>query len=213
MKAELVHEPPKLKVWSAGPHCLFKPGIERVQACTRYHACIRWHFAFALRCHSNATGALSANPPNTAQLGGITYQSLKLHLGPCKIWPDWQRGGGGIQKPQIFTFHQINVFCLLPIPIPPLSFLFPPVPFLSPLLPSHSLPSPSFPSPFLPSYSFTSPPVHLSLPLSFPSLAFHPFAPSHHLPQNLEKKSNQLTNCWCARSHVTLHIVYGVTSA
>jgi len=52
-------------------------GIQRVQACTR------WHFAFALRCHSNATRAPIANPPNSAQLGGIPYHSPKLHLGPC----------------------------------------------------------------------------------------------------------------------------------
>ena len=39
--------------------------------------------AFALCCHSNATRALIANPPNNAQLGGIHYYSPKLHLGPC----------------------------------------------------------------------------------------------------------------------------------
>jgi len=43
----------------------------------------RWHFAFALCCHSNATHAPIANPPNSAQLRGIPYHSPKLHLGPC----------------------------------------------------------------------------------------------------------------------------------
>jgi len=38
---------------------------------------------FALCCHSNATGALIANPPNSAQLGGSLYQALKLYPGPC----------------------------------------------------------------------------------------------------------------------------------
>jgi len=36
------------------------------------------------RCHhSNATHAPIANPPNSAQLGGIPYHSPKLHPGPC----------------------------------------------------------------------------------------------------------------------------------
>jgi len=34
-------------------------------------------------CHSNATGAPIANPPNSAQLGGIPYHSSKLHPVPC----------------------------------------------------------------------------------------------------------------------------------
>jgi len=32
-------------------------------------------------CHSNATRAPIANPPNSAQLGGIPYHSTKLHPG------------------------------------------------------------------------------------------------------------------------------------
>jgi len=50
---------------------LWEAGIERV------------HFMFALSCHSNATHALIANLPNTAQLGGTPYHSPKLHSGPC----------------------------------------------------------------------------------------------------------------------------------
>ena len=46
-------------------------------------ACTRCHFAFALCCHSNATRAPIANPPNSAQLGGIPYHCPKLHAGPC----------------------------------------------------------------------------------------------------------------------------------
>jgi len=38
---------------------------------------------FALCCHSNATCAPIANPPNSAQLGGIPYHYPKLHPGPC----------------------------------------------------------------------------------------------------------------------------------
>jgi len=38
---------------------------------------------FALCCHSNATGAPIANPPNSAQLGGSLYHAPKLHPGPC----------------------------------------------------------------------------------------------------------------------------------
>jgi len=98
-----------------------KPGIEWVQACTRYHfafALCRQNatspgrrsnvenahllvtnqqrartprkLGFALCCHSNATGAPIANPPNNAQLGGSLYDAAKLHPGPCSsvaIWP------------------------------------------------------------------------------------------------------------------------------
>jgi len=38
---------------------------------------------FALCCHSNATSAPIANPPNGAQLGGSLYHAPKLHAGPC----------------------------------------------------------------------------------------------------------------------------------
>jgi len=38
---------------------------------------------FALCCHSNATRAPIANPPNSAQLGGSPYHYSKLHPGPC----------------------------------------------------------------------------------------------------------------------------------
>jgi len=38
---------------------------------------------FALCCHSNATGAPIANPPDSAQLGGSLYHAPKLHPGPC----------------------------------------------------------------------------------------------------------------------------------
>jgi len=39
--------------------------------------------AFPSCCHSNATCTPIANPPNSAQLGGISYHSAKLHPGPC----------------------------------------------------------------------------------------------------------------------------------
>jgi len=54
----------------------------------------RWHFAFALCCHSNATRAPIANPPNSAQLGG-TLSFPKLHPAQCssmgmRPWTDTQ---------------------------------------------------------------------------------------------------------------------------
>jgi len=42
-----------------------------------------WHFVFALCCHSNATRAPIANPPNSAQLGVTPTIPPKLHPGPC----------------------------------------------------------------------------------------------------------------------------------
>ena len=49
---------------------------------------------FALCCHSNATGAPIANPPNSAQLGGSLYNAPKLHPGLCSsvgVWPRTDR--------------------------------------------------------------------------------------------------------------------------
>jgi len=37
----------------------------------------RWHSTFRLCCHSNETHAPIANPPNSAQLEGTPYHSLK----------------------------------------------------------------------------------------------------------------------------------------
>ena len=45
---------------------------------------------FALCCHSNATRAPIANPPNSAQLGVSLYHAPKLHPGPYSnvgVWP------------------------------------------------------------------------------------------------------------------------------
>ena len=53
----------------------------RHRATTSMYTCK--HFAFAWCCHRNATRALIANPPNSAQLGGMPYHSAKLHVGPC----------------------------------------------------------------------------------------------------------------------------------
>jgi len=56
------------------------------------HACgVRWAWritvglchTFPWCCHSNATRAPIANPPNSAQLGGIPQPLPKLHPGPC----------------------------------------------------------------------------------------------------------------------------------
>jgi len=53
-----------------------QPGTERVQALADISRS-------ALCCHSNETRAPIANPPNSAQLDGTPYHSLKLHPGPC----------------------------------------------------------------------------------------------------------------------------------
>jgi len=42
--------------------------------------------AFPWCCHSNATSAPIANPPNSAQLGGIPYQSPKLIRVRAILW-------------------------------------------------------------------------------------------------------------------------------
>jgi len=40
-------------------------------------------FCVRVMFHSNATRTPIANPPNSAQLGGIPYHYFKLHPGPC----------------------------------------------------------------------------------------------------------------------------------
>jgi len=55
-----------------------KLGIERVQACRP----TRWHFAFSLCCHSNATRAAIANPPNSVQLTA-SLPLPQVTPGPC----------------------------------------------------------------------------------------------------------------------------------
>jgi len=50
--------------------------IERVQALADISRS-------ALCCHSNETRAPIANPPNNAQLEGISYHSSMLHPGAC----------------------------------------------------------------------------------------------------------------------------------
>jgi len=46
--------------------------------------CIRFLLpGFALCCHSNAPRTPTANPSNSAQLGGSLYHAPKLHPGPC----------------------------------------------------------------------------------------------------------------------------------
>jgi len=54
-------------------------GIERVQACTR------WHFAFALCCHRNATRAMCTDCKSAhyCTTGGHLLPLPKLHPGLC----------------------------------------------------------------------------------------------------------------------------------
>jgi len=73
--SHLVDEKRLTELW------LTKPKQTRRRAGTS----TRWHFAFALYCHSNATRAPIGNPPNTAQLGGTPYHSPKLHPGRCGV--------------------------------------------------------------------------------------------------------------------------------
>ena len=46
----------------------------------------RWHFVFALCCHSNETSAPIANPPNSAQLGGTPYHSPSYIRVHAVVW-------------------------------------------------------------------------------------------------------------------------------
>jgi len=49
-----------------------------VETTHRASTSTRWHFAFGLCCHSNATRAPIANPPSRAQLGSTPYHFPKL---------------------------------------------------------------------------------------------------------------------------------------
>ena len=61
--------------WNLISCCTTAPKITSEHACTNWtmHTASigsRWHFAFALCCHSNETRALIGNPPNSTQLDG-----------------------------------------------------------------------------------------------------------------------------------------------
>jgi len=60
-----------------------QPGIQRVQALADISR-------LGLCCHSNKTRASIANPLNSAQLGGTSYHSPNLHLGPCSSVGMWR---------------------------------------------------------------------------------------------------------------------------
>jgi len=63
---------------------------------------------FALCCHSNATRAPIANPPNSAQLGGSLYHAAKLHPGPCSsvgVQPRTDRQTHSRAWPQYILCH------------------------------------------------------------------------------------------------------------
>ena len=65
---------------------------------------------FTLCCHSNTTRALIANPPNSAQLGGIPYHYPKLHPGPCnsvgmRPWTDTETQTHTDTQMRVTTIH------------------------------------------------------------------------------------------------------------
>jgi len=68
---------PNLHVYLIAGACVLSacagPGWLLLDSATHFHKC----------CHSNASRAPIANPPNSAQLGGIPYHSPKLPPGPC----------------------------------------------------------------------------------------------------------------------------------
>jgi len=70
--------------------CIGKKTLKQVKTRHRASTSTRWHFVFWLCCHSNETRAPIVNPPNSAQLGGTRYHSLKLHPGPCSSVEMWR---------------------------------------------------------------------------------------------------------------------------
>jgi len=85
----LVHENPSVTfrvVLPVSRMIIFVFRFRTTQTKRRASTNTRWHFAFALCGHSNATRAPIANPPHSVQLGGIPYipyHSPKLHTGLC----------------------------------------------------------------------------------------------------------------------------------
>ena len=61
-----------------------------------------------LCCHSNATRAPIANPPNSAQLGGSLYHAPKLHPGACSsvgVRPQTDRQRDTDTQTSVTTIH------------------------------------------------------------------------------------------------------------
>ena len=62
-----------------------------------------------LTYHSNATHALIANPPNSAQLGGSLYYVPKLHPGPCSsVAADRQTDRQTDTQTHVTTIHFVS---------------------------------------------------------------------------------------------------------
>jgi len=80
--------------------CLRHPPVTNQQCAHTLHK-----LGFAICCHSNATGAPIANPPNSAQLGGSLYHAPKLHLGPCSSVGDGVRRGQTHTQTCMTTIH------------------------------------------------------------------------------------------------------------
>jgi len=86
-----------------------QPAVRTMSSCRGMDASLS--LAFAVCCHSNATRAPIANPPNSAQLGGILYHAAKLHPGPCSsmgVRPRTDR-----QTHRHTDAHDHNTFCVV----------------------------------------------------------------------------------------------------
>jgi len=74
---------PPLEARSPGRRSNVENALRHLLVTNQQRARTPRKLGFALCCHSNATDAPIANPPNGAQLGGSLYHAAKLHPGPC----------------------------------------------------------------------------------------------------------------------------------
>ena len=94
-------EPRPLEIY--GAQCWER--LRHLLVTNQQHARTPRKLGFALCCHSNATGAPIANPPNSAQLGDSLYHAPKVHPGPCS--------SEGIRPRTDTDARDHNTFCVV----------------------------------------------------------------------------------------------------
>jgi len=83
LRSRYVARTPPLEARSSGSRSNVENAPRHLLVTNQQRARTPHKLGFALCCHSNATSAPIANPPNSAQLGGSLYHAAKLHPGPC----------------------------------------------------------------------------------------------------------------------------------
>ena len=83
LRSRYIARTPPLEARSPGRRSNVENARRHPLVTNQQHAHTPRKLGFALCCHSNATGAPIANPPNSAQPGRSLYHASMLHPDPC----------------------------------------------------------------------------------------------------------------------------------